>query len=72
MIFDLAGTLVRKMVKDGENETDQYYQWDLRNMHDLPIASGIYIVHIEFPDLDDKVKILKVAVCREAQFVPIY
>ena len=26
-------------------------RWDLRNESGLPVASGIYMVHVEMPDL---------------------
>jgi len=67
-IFDLAGTLVDKFEKDDET---QFIRWDLRNHNELPVASGIYIVHIEMPDLG-KVKILKLAVVREAEFIEFF
>ncbi|NQT25522.1 T9SS type A sorting domain-containing protein [candidate division KSB1 bacterium] len=67
-IFDLAGNLVTKIDKDDET---QFTQWDLRNHNGLPVASGIYIIHIDMPDLG-KVKILKLAVVREAEFIEIY
>lgn len=67
-IFDLAGTLVRKLEKD---DPSQFFRWDLRNHNELPVASGIYIIHIEMPDLD-KTKILKAAVVREAEFLEVF
>lgn len=67
-IFDLAGTLVRTIEKDS---AEQYQQWDLSNEEELPVASGLYIAHIEMPDVN-KTKILKVAVIQEQQFLERY
>ncbi|KAB2838989.1 MAG: T9SS type A sorting domain-containing protein [Melioribacteraceae bacterium] len=57
-IFNLAGHLVRTLHKDSDS---QFYLWDLQNEHQVLAASGLYILHIEMPDLG-KVKILKLAI----------
>jgi hypothetical protein len=67
-IFTLAGVLVRTLMKD---DATQFRRWDLQNEEGLPAASGIYIVHIDMPDLG-KTKVLKLAMVREEQFVPNY
>ncbi len=55
-IFDLTGTLVRKL--EHTNST-QYDVWDVRDYNTKPVASGMYLVHIE-TDKGDKT--LKLAV----------
>jgi hypothetical protein len=55
-IYSLGGQLVRRF----DHEVGTYEYWDLLNDHGSPIASGMYIVHIEVPDLGNK--ILKAAV----------
>jgi len=67
-IFDLSGTLVRVISK---NDPSQFIQWDLKNQDNLPIASGIYIAHIEMKDIGET-KILKLMVVQEQQFLPKY
>lgn len=62
-IFNLAGQLVRTLQK---NTPDQFFRWDLQNDNSLPVASGLYIVYIDMPDLGTT-KILKVAVVQEQQ-----
>ncbi len=62
-IFNLAGQLVRTIRKDSP---EQFQRWDLNNESSLPVASGIYIVHVDMPDLG-KTKILKVAIIQEQQ-----
>ena len=67
-IFTLSGVLVRTIVKD---DPSQFDTWDLQNEAGLPVASGLYIIYIDMPDLG-KTKTLKLAVVREQQFLPIY
>ena len=67
-IFDLAGTLVRLLEKD---DADQFVQWDLNNESGLPVAGGMYIAHIEMPGLH-KIKVLKLAIVQEQQFLENY
>ncbi len=55
-IFDLAGTLIRKI--EHTNGT-QFEIWDVRDYHTNPVTSGMYIVHIE---TEQGEKILKIAV----------
>jgi len=67
-IFDLAGNLVRTLEKDGDS---QYFRWDLNNHRDLPVASGIYIAHIDMPDLKKSI-IRKIAVIASQQYLEFY
>ncbi|MCH7762823.1 MAG: T9SS type A sorting domain-containing protein [Candidatus Marinimicrobia bacterium] len=55
-IFDLAGNLIRIIQ---HTDGTQYETWDLRNMANRRISSGIYIAHIETASGD---QILKIAV----------
>lgn len=67
-VFNLAGVLVRVIEK---NDPAQFTTWDLLNESQLPVASGVYLVHIDLPDIG-KTKTLKLAVVREQQFLTIY
>jgi len=51
-IFTVSGTLVRKMKKD---DTVTSIDWDLKNDFGIPIASGLYIIHINAPGIGEKV-----------------
>jgi hypothetical protein len=51
-IFTLNGALVRTFRKDS-NEPDQ--EWDLKNDYGVPIASGLYILHIDAGDVGERV-----------------
>ncbi len=51
-IFDIAGNKVRIIEK---NDPSPLYKWDLKNGYQLPVASGIYIYHVDAPDIGTKV-----------------
>ena len=51
-IFDMAGNLIRRVNK-ADNNT--YFEWDLKNGSNVPIASGLYLIHIKTKDLGEKV-----------------
>jgi hypothetical protein len=67
-IFTLSGVLVRTLTK---NDLTQFATWNLLNDHNLPVASGIYIVYIDMTSLG-KTKILKLALIQEEQVLPNY
>lgn len=67
-IFNLSGTLVRTIDK---TDPSQFQRWNLQNNNGLPVASGIYIVYIEMPDIGET-KTLKVAIIQEQQFLRNY
>ena len=59
-IFNLGGTYIQKIVKESESD---FIDWNLQNLHNLPVASGIYIAYIDLDGIGTKV--LKIAVIRE-------
>jgi hypothetical protein len=70
-IFSLDGKIVRELDK---NTDSQYFKWDLRNYTDIPVASGIYIVHIDM-DIEGQglgEKILKVFIVQPNQVIKYY
>ncbi|MBA2407063.1 MAG: hypothetical protein H0V65_03595, partial [Chitinophagales bacterium] len=52
-IFAIDGTLIRKISRDDPSITS--YDWDLKNNVGIPIASGLYIIHINAPGLGEKI-----------------
>jgi hypothetical protein len=66
-IFNLAGILVRTIVKD---DNTQFADWDLLNEHQLPVAAGMYIAYVDCPGLGTKT--LKLAIIPEQQFLDHY
>lgn len=64
-IFNLAGELVRTIRKASPG---QFEKWDLLTEGGYQAGSGLYIVHIDMPELG-KSKVLKLAVIQE-QIIP--
>ena len=62
-VFNMAGTMVSNFKK---STTTQYQQWDMRNADNFPLASGVYIIHIDMGTLGTKV--LKFAMVTEDEF----
>lgn len=54
-IYTANGNLIRKFDKDN---SDTYILWDLKNQYDVSIASGMYIFHIQAPEIGEE-RILK-------------
>ncbi len=50
-IYTVGGTLVRQYAKD---ETKTSLDWDLKNFAGIPIAGGIYIIHIKAEGIGEK------------------
>jgi hypothetical protein len=51
-IYDMAGNLIRRVNKADVNT---YYEWDLKNGSNVPIASGLYLIHVKTKDLGEKI-----------------
>jgi hypothetical protein len=51
-IFNMSGQLIRQFNKDAEQT---FIDWSLTNEKGVPIASGVYIVHIEVPGVGEKI-----------------
>ncbi|MBS1782127.1 MAG: hypothetical protein JSS78_03590 [Bacteroidetes bacterium] len=52
MIYSLDGSLIRKLDKDNNVS---FLDWDIRNAKGLPIASGMYLVHINAQGIGEKI-----------------
>ncbi len=57
-VFNLGGHLVRTLRKD---DASQFLVWDLENEDGWLVASGMYLCHVELPDLGVS-KVLKLGV----------
>ncbi|MEZ4914622.1 MAG: Ig-like domain-containing protein [Chitinophagales bacterium] len=70
-IFSLDGTLIRELRIDntnllngtslttnGSNSVQNSLEWDMKNYRGVPVASGLYLFHIEAPDLGEE-RVLK-------------
>ena len=51
-IFSISGMLVKQFRKES---SETYVEWDLKNTYNLPIASGMYIIHIDAGDIGEKI-----------------
>ncbi|MEW5702642.1 MAG: hypothetical protein AB1792_10480 [Candidatus Zixiibacteriota bacterium] len=67
-IFNLAGDLVRTLVKDDPGSAE--IVWDVLTETGLPVASGLYIYHVEAEGLGTKIG--KVAVFTEVEQLNTY
>ncbi|GJQ21102.1 MAG: hypothetical protein HBSIN02_14570 [Bacteroidia bacterium] len=71
-IFNLAGQLVRRLDKD---DPSQFLRWDLANSANFPVASGMYVAHLELTMPSDGsvvTKVLKLAVIQEQEILNSY
>jgi hypothetical protein len=51
-IYTMNGTLIRRFNKaDSKTSLD----WDLKNQANIPVASGIYLIHVDVPGVGQKV-----------------
>ena len=51
-VYTSNGILVRRFSKSDPLQT--FIEWDLRNANRIPIASGVYIVHVNCPGVGEK------------------
>ncbi|MBU2447158.1 MAG: hypothetical protein KJ666_16515 [Bacteroidetes bacterium] len=63
-IFTISGVFINKLEKQN---TSQFLDWDLRNQDGIPVASGMYIAHLDMPGIGTKV--MKIAVIMETQYI---
>jgi hypothetical protein len=55
-IYTLNGNLVRRFKKDDSGaEAKTSLDWDLKNEARIPIASGLYIIHVDVPDVGERI-----------------
>ncbi|MBM55513.1 MAG: hypothetical protein CMB32_03040, partial [Euryarchaeota archaeon] len=52
-IYNLSGTLVRQYNRSNDPSTS--LDWDLKNHKNVPIAGGVYIIHVDVPGIGQKV-----------------
>ena len=60
-VFTLNGTLIRTLEKQSPGVAT--LSWNLTTDYNLPIASGVYLIHVDVPDVGSKV--LKFAVVKK-------
>ena len=53
-IYTLNGTLVRTLRK-ADDDAKASVDWDMKNQARIPIASGLYIIHVDVPNVGEKI-----------------
>lgn len=51
-IYSINGTLVRRLTKDNSSTI---VEWDLKNHKTIPISSGAYLIHIDVPEVGERI-----------------
>ncbi len=51
-IYTVGGTLVKQITKDAVLTS---VDWDVKNYAGIPVASGIYLIHVDAPGIGEKV-----------------
>lgn len=51
-IYTVNGTLIRTLTHGTAD--DSFVQWDLKNHANIPIASGVYIIHVNAPGIGER------------------
>lgn len=51
-IYNVSGKLIRQYKKDNQVT---YIDWDLKNTIGVPIASGVYLIHVEVPGVGERI-----------------
>lgn len=49
-IFTISGTLIKVINK---NNPDTFIDWNLQNQFNVPIASGLYLIHVAVPNVGE-------------------
>ncbi|MCE9539831.1 MAG: T9SS type A sorting domain-containing protein, partial [Bacteroidetes bacterium] len=53
-IYTLNGTLIRTITKS-DDDIKASLDWDMKNQARIPIASGMYIIHVDVPNVGEKI-----------------
>jgi hypothetical protein len=52
-VYSLEGALIRRLEKDNANTS--FIDWDIRNAKGLPVASGMYMIHVSADGIGETV-----------------
>ena len=66
-VYTLSGSLVTTIEK---NSPERFISWSLTTSNDLPIASGMYLIHVDVPNVGSKV--IKFGVARKATKLNVF
>jgi predicted DNA-binding helix-hairpin-helix protein len=51
-IYNMQGKMIREFKKDSDIT---YLDWTLTNQDNIPVSSGVYLIHIDVPGIGEKV-----------------
>jgi hypothetical protein len=51
-IYNVSGKMIRQFKKDNQVT---YIDWDLKNTIGVPVASGVYLIHVDVPGIGERV-----------------
>ncbi|MDC0189461.1 T9SS type A sorting domain-containing protein, partial [Flavobacteriales bacterium] len=51
-IYTVNGNLIKQVQKDNDIP---HFEWDLKNNYNIPIASGVYMIHVDAGEVGEKV-----------------
>lgn len=51
-IYNVSGKMVRQFRKDNQITS---LEWDLKNTKGIPVASGVYLIHVDVPGVGEKI-----------------
>lgn len=66
-IYTVAGTLVKTLQKEGNSRS---FDWNLETENDLPVASGMYFVHVDVENVGER--ILKLGVVQRRTSITVF
>ncbi|HIG75681.1 MAG TPA: T9SS type A sorting domain-containing protein [Bacteroidetes bacterium] len=66
-IYTVAGTLVKTLRKEGQSRS---LDWNLETENNLPVASGMYLIHVEIDGIGEKV--LKLGVVQRRTQIDVF
>ncbi len=53
-IYSTNGVLIRSLSKKESTDATTYIDWDLKNHAGIPVAGGIYIIHVKAPGVGER------------------
>ena len=53
-IYSTNGVLIRTLSKKASDEATTYIDWDLKNHAGIPVAGGVYIIHVKAPGVGER------------------
>ncbi len=66
-VYTIAGTLVKSLTRTGDSRT---LDWDLTTQSGLPVASGMYLIHVDIEGVGERV--LKFGVVQRQTVIDVF